>query len=60
MTQGVIPPIKEQVKINDLVRREILDHRYAEAQIERRIRGLEEYRAALITAAVTGQIPELR
>ena len=56
----VIPPLKEQAEINAEVRRRIRDHRDAEEQVELSIVKLEEYRAALITAAVTGQLAELR
>ena len=55
----VIPPLKEQAEINAEVRGRIRDHRDAEEQIELSIVKLEEYRAALITAAVSGQTGEL-
>lgn len=52
----VIPPMEEQAEINAEVRGRIRDHRYVEEQVELSIAKLDEYRAALITAAVTGQI----
>ena len=55
----VIPPLKEQAEINAEVRGRIRDHRDAEEQVELSIAKLEEYRAALITGAVTGQTGEL-
>lgn len=55
-----MPPSKEQSQISEQVRQEISRHRCAEEQIELSIDSLEEYRAALLTAAVTGQISELR
>lgn len=51
----VVPPLKEQARINDQLGREISGHRHAEEQVELSIKRLEEYRAALITAAVTGK-----
>ena len=56
----VIPPLKEQAEINAEVRAGIRDHRKAEEQLELSIAKLKEYRAALVTAGVTGQLTELR
>lgn len=56
----VIPPLKEQFEINDTVRAKIEDNCAVEVQVQRSVSKLEEYRSALITAAVTGQIAVLR
>ena len=56
----LIPPLKEQAEINAEVRQRIHDHREAETQIELSMVKLKEYRAAMITSAVTGQIAELQ
>lgn len=53
---GLVPPEREQAEIVAFVRRHI-DHLDAlEAPINASIDRLKEYRSALITAAVTGQI----
>ena len=56
----VIPPLKEQAEINAHVRGRIRAHHYAEAQIGLIMVKLKEYRAALITSAVTGQLKDLQ
>ena len=55
----VIPPVREQAAINTRLRRQIREHRNLEALLEASLVKLREYRSALITAAVTGQIAEL-
>lgn len=56
----VIPPVAEQKAIVSEVSGAIDSHRGIESKIADSILGLEEYRAALITAAVTGQIEGLQ
>lgn len=55
----VIPPVREQAAINTRLRRQIREHRNLEALLEASLVKLREYRSALVTAAVTGQIAEL-
>ncbi len=53
---GLVPPKKEQAEIVQFVRSEIDRLDALEAPIHASIDRLKEYRSALITAAVTGQI----
>jgi type I restriction enzyme, S subunit len=53
---GLVPPKDEQSQIVEFVRREIEQINALEAPINTSIDRLKEYRSALITAAVTGQI----
>ena len=55
----IVPPIQEQAAIADYIDRGLEYESDRAAKVERSVALLEEYRAALITAAVTGQIPEL-
>lgn len=52
----VIPPLEEQKAIVENLASSIENHRNVEGQISESIRGLQEYRSALINAAVTGQM----
>lgn len=54
-----VPPISEQQRIVDYIRREASHLDISCQSVERSISGLSEYRVALTTAAVTGQLPEL-
>lgn len=54
------PPYTEQVQIADTIEKAERLIIYNENQITKSIERLSEYRAALIAAAVTGQIAELR
>lgn len=56
----VIPPVAEQKAIVSELSGAIDSHRGIESKIADSILGLEEYRAALVTAAVTGQIEGLQ
>jgi type I restriction enzyme S subunit len=53
---GLVPPKKEQTEIVQFVRNEIDRLDALEAPIHASVDRLKEYRSALITAAVTGQI----
>ncbi|MEX2515474.1 MAG: restriction endonuclease subunit S [Gammaproteobacteria bacterium] len=55
-----LPPLTEQPEISKYLSGEFSRQRYVEAKIEKSIDRLSEYRAALITAAVTGQIEGLQ
>lgn len=55
-----IPPIEDQLKIVDLLAGEVGALRDSATKIVTSIEQLEEYRAALITAAVTGKITGLQ
>jgi type I restriction enzyme S subunit len=50
------PPINEQQAITDYLDRETTKHDQMTAKVEAAIERLQEYRSALITAAVTGKI----
>lgn len=53
---AALPSLAEQCEISRHLSKEISQQRHAEAQIEQSIGRLFEYRSALITAAVTGQL----
>jgi type I restriction enzyme, S subunit len=55
-----LPPAEEQTAIADYIDRGLEFEKGRAARVERSVALLEEYRAALITAAVTGQLSELR
>lgn len=55
-----VPPIHEQEKIARMVKQSMTDVDAVHAKVSTSIEQLTEYRSALITAAVTGQIEELR
>ncbi len=55
-----LPPLEEQRKITTFIDGAILAHDRQRAMVESSISKLVEYRAALITSAVTGQIEGLR
>jgi len=55
-----LPPSAEQWEIADYIDRSLCHENHRAGKVERSVAILEEYRSALITAAVTGQIPELR
>ena len=55
-----VPPHKEQTAIADYIDRRLACENLRVAKVERSVELLEEYRAALITAAITGQILDLR
>lgn len=56
----VTPPIEEQQSISDYLSKADNEHVAATSSVERSIRLLTEYRAALISSAVTGQIDGLQ
>ena len=56
----LLPPKHEQVEISEFLDHDAGTRNDAVAEIQISIERLTEYRAALITAAVTGQIAELR
>ena len=53
------PPTDEQQRIADELDRSLDKQRESRTRVETSIELLREYRAALITAAVTGQLREL-
>lgn len=55
-----IPPFEEQSKIADFLAREVRTLRASATKIVTSIERLDEYRAALITAAVTGKLAGLQ
>ena len=55
-----VPPLDEQRQIEASVKQEAAHLQQAGQPLENSIEALEEYRSALITAAVTGQLTELR
>jgi type I restriction enzyme S subunit len=55
-----VPPMEEQCSIAEYCLAEDLKHLACIDQVTRSIQELEEYRAALITDAVTGKLGELR
>jgi type I restriction enzyme, S subunit len=50
------PPMEEQVQINDWLNHELPKYKNSEHKLTESLERLKEYREALITAAVTGQI----
>jgi len=52
----LLPPLNEQHKIATMLERSLSNLVTVKANVSRSIDALEEYRAALITAAVTGQL----
>ncbi len=56
----IVPPLREQLAISDYIDRGLECENNRAAKVERSVELFEEYRAALITAAVTGQIAELQ
>jgi len=54
-----LPPMEEQQEIARVIKYHRTDLDGAESKITKSLEGLKEYRSALITAAVTGQIKEL-
>ena len=57
---ATVPPNDEQTEIVDYIDRGLENENDRAAKVERSVDLLGEYRAALITAAVTGRLPELR
>lgn len=55
-----VPPIQEQEWMVGYLDQQSAKHRKVQDRISTSIHHLSEYRAALVTAAVTGQLPELR
>ena len=55
-----VPPLDEQGHIEASVKQEAADLQKTRQPLENSIEALEEYRSTLITAAVTGQLAELR
>ncbi|MBL4929020.1 restriction endonuclease subunit S [Fuscibacter oryzae] len=55
-----VPPIVEQTRIIEEAFRQKGDVDIVSGEVERSIRGLNEYRAAIIAAAVTGKITEFQ
>ena len=55
-----VPPLDEQRQIEASVKEEAAQLQQARQPLEKSIEALEEYRSAVITAAVTGQLAELR
>lgn len=53
------PPLNEQVAISSELIDRLQRHELCVSRVENAVTRLNEYRAALITAAVTGQLPEL-
>ena len=51
-----MPPLPEQISINDSVRAEALKADHVSNRVNAQISRLQEYRQVLITAAVTGQL----
>ena len=56
----LLPPIHEQVEISELLDHDVATRNVVTKEIQTTIERLTEYRGALITAAVTGLIAELR
>lgn len=56
----MLPTIAEQREIIEVLRLQLEDLRGVECGVTTSIAKLEEYRAALISAAVTGQVAELQ
>ena len=57
---ATVPPNDEQTEIVDYIDRGLENENDRAAKVERSVDLLGEYRAALITAAVTGRLPEFR
>ena len=55
-----VPPLDEQRQIEASVKEEAAQLQQGRQPLEKSIEALEEYRSAVITAAVTGQLAELR
>ena len=55
-----VPPLDEQRQIEASVKEEAAQLQQARQPLEKSIEALEEYRSALITASITGQLAELR
>ena len=55
-----VPPHEEQTAIADYIDRDLACENLRIAEVEGSVELLEEYRSALITAAVTGQLTELQ
>ena len=55
-----VPPLDEQRQIEASVKEEAAQLQQGHQPLEKNIEVLEEYRSAVITAAVTGQLAELR
>jgi type I restriction enzyme S subunit len=55
----IVPPTDEQQKIVEFLHKEIEGNHSVEQQVRVSVDRLLEYRSALITTAVTGQLPEL-
>ena len=55
-----VPPLDEQKNIEASVEEETAQLQHARQPLEESIEALKEYRSAVITAAVTGQLAELR
>ena len=55
-----VPPLDEQRQIEASVKVEAAQLQHARQPLEKSIEAFEEYRSAVITAAVTGQLAELR
>ena len=55
-----VPSVREQTEIARFCEDVDRDHRLLTDKIRRSVARLEEYRSAQITAAVTGQIREMR
>ena len=55
-----VPPLDEQRQIEASVKEEAAQLQHARQPLEKSIEALEEYRSAVIIAAVTGQLAELR
>ena len=55
-----LPRLDEQIEIVESVGQRFKDIEIGEQQITSSLRLIEEYRAALITAAVTGQLAKLQ
>lgn len=56
----VLPPRDEQREISEFCGVQRNANHRLRSPVEKSVHGLTEYRSALITAAVTGQIAELR
>ncbi|MDE8345842.1 MAG: restriction endonuclease subunit S [Acidocella sp.] len=54
-----VPSLDEQAQIASLCSKKDKQHHYAHEQVKKSIEKLEEYRSALITAAVTGKMENL-
>jgi type I restriction enzyme S subunit len=54
----LLPPNREQVAIRDVLREAKADLDRSVSCLEQSIDAMTEFRSALVTAAVTGQLPE--